>query len=80
MPATSKGATGERMLTVREVCAALNVSRWTVSRIIDDGELSVVRVGRAVRVRESALQRYVNTREEGRVRRKRTRNKGGRTK
>lgn len=55
----------EVLLTLEEVGRRLSVSCRTVYRIIDEGDLPVVRVRRAVRVRESALDRYIHTHEEG---------------
>lgn len=43
------------LLTVAEVATYLQVSIRTVRRLIASGELEVVRIGRAVRVSEEAL-------------------------
>ena len=40
-----------RLLTVAEAAKILNVSLRTVRRLISDGRLAVVRIGRLVRVR-----------------------------
>jgi excisionase family DNA binding protein len=50
------------MLTVIEVAALLRVSKWTVYRLIEDGALKAIRVGRgkgSIRVFESAYKSYV---------------------
>jgi excisionase family DNA binding protein len=43
------------LLTASEVAEILNISVRSVRRMIDDGRLSVVRIGRAVRVRPEAI-------------------------
>lgn len=52
----------ERFLTVEEVANVLRVSRWSVSRYIDAGELTAIKAdGRngAVRIPESGLEDYL---------------------
>ncbi len=52
----------EPMLTVAEIAAQLRVSKWTVYRLIEDGALKAIRVGRgkgSIRVFESAYKDYV---------------------
>ena len=51
------------MLTVQEVAAALRVSRQTVYRMVHAEEIPSVRVGRSVRVPETALQRWMGGEE-----------------
>lgn len=46
-------APASRLFTVQEVAENWRVSTRTIRRMIRDGRLSVVRVGRAVRIRES---------------------------
>ena len=57
-------STGDRLLTVPEVAERLRVHPITVRRHIKAGRLRAVRVGRAVRVRESDLEAYLRS-EEG---------------
>lgn len=47
------------LMTVREVADELRVSPMTVRRYISSGKLRAVRVGRGVRVEQSALQGLV---------------------
>lgn len=54
-PAKPTGA----FITVREVATLLSVSKMTVYRLIHDGELAAIRVGRSFRVREETLARFV---------------------
>ena len=46
-------------LTVAEVAPKMRVSKMTVYRLVHNGELSAVRVGRSFRVPENAVQTYL---------------------
>ncbi len=48
-----------RFLTVAEVAALMRVSKMTVYRLVQAGELSAVRVGRSYRVPEQAVHDYL---------------------
>jgi excisionase family DNA binding protein len=50
------------LLTVAEVAAGMRVSNMTVYRLIKSGELPAVRVGKAYRIREAELQRFLEER------------------
>lgn len=50
----------EPLLTLEEVAKRLKISKFTVKRRIDDGELEGVQVGRFWRVRREALERYID--------------------
>ena len=52
-------ADGEMLLTVAQVGAIMRLSRSTVYRLIEQGRLPAVRVGRAVRVPESAVDAHL---------------------
>lgn len=54
----SEGA-GDRLLTVSEVAADLRVSNMTVYRLIRNGELPALRVGRNYRIRQVDLEAYL---------------------
>jgi excisionase family DNA binding protein len=47
-------------MTVAEVAAVMRVSRMTVYRLIHDGRLPAVQVGRAMRVPEQAVRDYLD--------------------
>jgi excisionase family DNA binding protein len=47
---------------VNEVAEALRVSRMTVYRLIKQGELPALRVGRGYRIHEEDVHRYLNDR------------------
>ncbi|MBI2237730.1 MAG: helix-turn-helix domain-containing protein [Actinobacteria bacterium] len=51
-----------RFVTVNEVADLLRVSRMTVYRLIRQGDLPAVRVGRGYRLPEEAVHRYLNGR------------------
>jgi excisionase family DNA binding protein len=46
-------------LTVAEVAAIMRVSKMTVYRLVHNGELAAVRVGRSFRVPEPAVRDYL---------------------
>ena len=54
--------TEARLLTVNEVADLLRVSRMTVYRLIKDGEMAAVRVGRSYRLREDDVDTYLRDR------------------
>ena len=51
-----------RFATVEEVADLMRVSRTTVYRMIREGELPAVRLGRGYRLREDAVHRYLQKR------------------
>ena len=51
-----------RLLKVPDVAARLTLSRSKTYELIDDGELRAIRVGRARRVPESEVDRFVAVR------------------
>jgi excisionase family DNA binding protein len=53
-----------RLLTVNEAAARLRVHHRTIRRAIRDGELRAVRVRRAVRIQEEALERYLEKNDQ----------------
>lgn len=56
------GATaGSQFLTVAEVAALMRVSKMTVYRLVHNGELPAVRVGRSFRVHAKAVHDYLET-------------------
>ncbi|HSL12456.1 MAG TPA: helix-turn-helix domain-containing protein [Actinomycetota bacterium] len=54
--------TEARLLTVNEVADLLRVSRMTVYRMIKDGDMPAVRVGRGYRLREDDVDTYLSDR------------------
>jgi excisionase family DNA binding protein len=48
-----------KLLTVAEVSSALRVSKMTIYRLIESGELPAIRVGRSFRVPEPAYLAYL---------------------
>jgi excisionase family DNA binding protein len=51
--------TDDPMLTVDEIARLLRVSKWVVYRLISNKHLNAVKVGRVLRVRQSAYSGYV---------------------
>ncbi|GED99003.1 helix-turn-helix domain-containing protein [Gordonia crocea] len=54
-------AAGSQFLTVAEVAALMRVSKMTVYRLVHNGELPAVRVGRSFRVHAKAVHDYLET-------------------
>ncbi|GAA2063975.1 helix-turn-helix domain-containing protein [Williamsia deligens] len=52
---------GTQFLTVAEVAALMRVSKMTVYRLVHNGELPAVRVGRSFRVHAKAVHDYLET-------------------
>ena len=52
------------LLTVDEAAEALAVSRSTIYRLLKSGDLVATRIGTAVRIPESSLRRFVDTRTQ----------------
>ena len=50
---------GPRFLTASEVAERMRVSKMTVYRLIRAGQMDAVRIGRGYRVREDALEKYI---------------------
>lgn len=50
-----------RFLTVAEVASIMRVSKMTVYRMVHNGELPAVRVGRSFRVPQDAVHEYLDS-------------------
>jgi len=61
-PDMKKPFTEARLLTVNEVADLLRVSRMTVYRLIKNGEMPALRVGRNYRLREEDVHNYLTER------------------
>ena len=48
------------LLTAAEVARILNISLRSVRRLIKDGKLPIVHVGRSVRIRPEALEAFID--------------------
>jgi len=60
MPTNMPGDISEvKFLTVAEVAAVMRVSKMTVYRLVHNGELPAVRVGRSFRVSEKDVDEYL---------------------
>lgn len=56
--------TESEWLTVTEVCRRLGVTRRTLLRLIDRGELPAYRIGHWIRVRVSDVEAYESARPD----------------
>ena len=54
----------ERLYTRKEACVRLHCSLSTLEKLIRQGDLSIVRMGRKILIRESAIQRWIEAHEE----------------
>jgi len=60
MPTDIPGDISEvKFLTVAEVAAIMRVSKMTVYRLVHNGDLDAVRVGRSFRVKEDDVHVYL---------------------
>jgi excisionase family DNA binding protein len=62
--------TNDRLNDIRQTAIRLNVSPWTVRRLIDRAELRGVRIGRRVLVSEREILRIIEHGTGGRKRRR----------
>lgn len=60
--------TDERLLKASDVAGILNISKALAYRLIRSGDIPVVRVSHAVRVKASDLEEYVRRCREGSLR------------
>ena len=54
----------ERLLKPAEVADILQVSRAMAYKLLNQGEIPSVRIGKSVRVKRAYLERYINERGE----------------
>lgn len=59
MPTNPGDSSSPKFLTVAEVAAMMRVSKMTVYRLVHNGELPAVRVGRSFRVQEKDVDEYL---------------------
>jgi excisionase family DNA binding protein len=48
------------LLTIRDTCELLGIGRSTLYRLIDRGEIPVIHIGRAVRLRRSDVDAWID--------------------
>ena len=53
----------DKLLTVADLCAFLQVSRSTVNRLVSDGKIPVVKIGGSIRFSPAAVERFVRCAE-----------------
>jgi excisionase family DNA binding protein len=59
MMKNDESSQGDRMLTIKEVCDWLNVSRATVDRYIKKGWIVAVKYDHLVRIKRSEVERFL---------------------
>jgi len=59
MPTEAIAGRYEQLLTITEVAHALRVSKMTIYRLVHDGRLPSMRIGKSLRVPVSALDGYL---------------------
>ena len=50
----------KEFLSISEACQLLNISRWTLSRAINDGRLNAVRLGRRIVIKRTDIDLLFN--------------------
>ena len=58
-PRKPEFSTALRLLTIKDVAERLQVSGRTIHRLIDIGDLTVIRIGRSIRISEDALKAFL---------------------
>ena len=48
------------ILTINEAARELNISKPTISRMIHNGQLKTIKIGRIYRIRRCDLEQFVN--------------------
>ena len=59
MKATIEKLSKEKLLSPRDCAERLSISRWTVYKMLGDGRIQSVKIGRLVRIPESEVTRIV---------------------
>src|SRR5438105_1872264 len=57
--------TDQRYYTTAEVAALLSICRTTVFELCQTGKLGHLRIGRAIRISEAGLAKYISSRHHG---------------
>jgi len=66
-----------KLLTVKEVADILNVTEQMVYNLTSKGELNPTKVGRAVRIKEQELNRFIDDNTVKQTEKKNRKNKAG---
>jgi excisionase family DNA binding protein len=67
MESPQEGTPQRLLLRIPEVAETLGIGRTKIYELIATGELPTIRVGRAVRISVSTLQKWVEAREQHEV-------------
>jgi len=49
----------EKLLSPKELAERLSISRWTIYKMLEDGRIQSVKIGRLVRIPDSEVLRIV---------------------
>ena len=49
----------EKVFTTHEICTYLQISKGQVFKLLHSGELKYFRIGRSIRITESALNEFI---------------------
>jgi len=60
----SEDAHFRKMLTAQEAAEILNIGRSTIYQMIKEKEIPSVRIGRSVRIRQQALEKFIESNTE----------------
>lgn len=55
-----------KMMTIKDVAEKLRISTKTVYRLINQGAVQPVKIGRATRIEDTDLQNYIQSIRKGR--------------
>lgn len=55
------------LLRIKDVGIVLGISRSKIYELINSGQLEVVRIGRAIRIRRESIERAIRYFDEGRA-------------
>jgi excisionase family DNA binding protein len=64
MESSQEGTPQRLLLRIPEAAETLGIGRTKIYELIATGELPIIRVGRAVRISVSTLQKWVEAREQ----------------
>jgi excisionase family DNA binding protein len=55
----------KKLLTIKEACEYLNLSRATIYKLIKEGKLTPIKIGRSTRLDKSDLDAFVESMKKG---------------
>lgn len=49
------------LLSIKEVCEQLNISRWTLTKLIESGQIKAVKIEKQYRFKQSDIDEYLES-------------------